>query len=492
MVVNSLSFLLFFVVVFVVYYLPIIRKSSKLQNFWLFITSYFFYGYADWKMIPILLGATLVFYGLGWWLRKEMDRQQAKNASWLTTFGVMLGIGVLLYFKYLNFFADSFAQFLTIIGLNVSWTTLNIVLPVGVSFFVFKLISYIIEIHREHIEPSKDFIEFATYIAFFPTILSGPIDRSNKFIPQLRESRFFNYNLAVDGCRQILWGMFTKMCVADNLATVTDKVWREMSIHSGSVLFITALLYFIQIYADFDGYSNMAIGTGKLLGINITRNFNHPFLARNVAEYWRRWHMSLTSFITDYVFMPLNIAYRSIGKLGIVLAAIINLVIIGLWHGANWTYALFGLYHGLLFIPLIYSGSFGKNKKLKANKYGLPTISDCLKMLLTVCIVSFGLIIFRASSVQEAYEYIERLFSWSLFDAPIGFSSFGFVPLIRFFVFILLICEWVGRDWQYGLELSKSKFLSKYKGLRWLIYVVLFTVTLLYKGTEVQFIYFQF
>ena len=286
MVVNSLVFLLFFTLVFAVYYIPVGKNSPKLQNIWLLLASYFFYGFADWKLILLLIGTTVVFYGIGLWLNAEMKRQNMRKASMITTLGVLIGVGILFYFKYLNFFADSFAQLLKAIGFNVSWATLNIVLPIGVSFFTFKLISYVIEIHRERIEVCEDLVEFALYIAFFPTILSGPIDRPNKFLPQLRCYHTFDYNLAVDGCRQILWGMFTKMCIADNLSVVVDYVWDDYSAQSAMALTVAALLYPIQMYADFDGYSNMAIGVGKLLGFRVTRNFNHPFLARNPAEYW--------------------------------------------------------------------------------------------------------------------------------------------------------------------------------------------------------------
>ena len=485
MVVNSLIFLLFFVVVFVVYYLPISRKLPKFQNTWLFLASYFFYGFADWKMIPLLLGATIVFYCIGLWLKAEMEKGHIKNASNITTLGVVLGIGVLLYFKYLNFFATSFAQLLNTIGLNVSWSTLNIVLPIGVSFFTFKLISYVIEVHREHIQPSLNFIEFGTYVAFFPTILSGPIDRPNKFIPQLGKVRYFDYGMAVDGCRQILWGMFTKMCIADNLATATDTVWSDIAGQSGSTLLIASLLYFVQMYADFDGYSNMAIGVGKLLGFDITRNFNHPLLARNTAEYWRRWHMSLTSWITDYVFMPLNIAYRNIGNYGIIIAVTINLVVIGLWHGANWTFGLFGLYHSLLFIPLVFSGAFVKKSKLRPNEIGLPKINDFVKMIVTFFLVSIGLIIFRAPTVGEAYNYISSIFSRSFFSFPsIVLNHKSFVILC---IILLFIMEWKSRDKEYPLQMLPEKAMY-----RWSVYLLLTLFVLTLAGDQVQFIYFQF
>lgn len=486
MVVNSINFLIFFTVVFVVYYLPFCRNNANIRNGWLFLASYFFYGVADWKMIPLLLGATIVFYALGLWLKSEMVKGHVKKASVLTTIGVCLGVGLLLYFKYLNFFAESFSVFLSSIGLNMTWSTLNIVLPVGVSFFTFKLMSYVIEIHREHIEPSNDFIEFGTYIAFFPTILSGPIDKPNKFIPQLRGAKRFNYDLAVDGCRQILWGLFTKMCIADNIATVTDSVWNSYSEQNGSTLVAIAMLYLVQMYADFDGYSNMAIGVGKLLGITITRNFKHPLLARNIAEYWRNWHMSLTGWLTEYVFSPLNISFRNLGNTGIALAIIINFVVIGLWHGANYTFALFGLYHGLLYLPLVYSGSFGKNKKLRSNEYGLPMFSDLRKMVVTFVLVAIGLIIFRAPSITDAYNYFFDLFSMSLFTLPSNDS----IKMVLVGLPILIV-EWIQRNRDYVLDISNSDIFNK-RWKRWGLYLSLIILLFLFAGENQKFIYFQF
>ena len=484
MVVNSLNFLLFFTVVFIVYYLPICRNNAKIRNGWLFLASYFFYGVADWKMIPLLLGATIVFYALGLWLKNAMRLGQAKKASNITTLGVVLGVGVLLYFKYLNFFAESFAELLSAIGLNITWTTLNIVLPIGVSFFTFKLISYIIEIHREHIEPSKDFIEFGTYIAFFPTILSGPIDKPNKFIPQLGGAKIFNYDLAVDGCRQILWGMFTKMCIADNLAVVTDRIWNDYANQTGSTLLLISFIYLVQMYADFDGYSNMAIGVGKLLGVNITRNFKHPLLARNIAEYWRNWHMSLTGWLTEYVFSPLNIAFRNLGNAGIALAIIINFLLIGLWHGASWTFAVFGLYHGLLYIPLIYSGSFGKIKKLRSNDIGLPKTSDLIKMVETFVLVSLGLILFRAPTITDAFNYYTGICSFSILSVPAGLKAVLISSLV-------VLIEWKQREKEHALDFNNSKHINR-RWKRWCIYLLVLILITLFAGADQQFIYFQF
>ena len=512
MVVNSISFLIFFVVVFIVYYLPVCRSHPRYQNTWLLLVSYFFYGYADWRMIPLLLGATLVFWLLGAWLRHEMDQRHARNASRITSLSVVLGIGVLVYFKYLNFFADSFATLLQAIGFQVSWSTLNIILPIGVSFFTFKLISYVIEIHREHIQPCENWVEFATYISFFPTILSGPIDRPNQFLPQLQRTHLLDYPMAVDGCRQILWGMFTKMCIADNLAMITDQAWTGYSSISSTALLAAALLYPIQLYADFDGYSNMAIGVGKVLGFHVARNFNHPFLARNMAEFWRRWHMSLTSWITDYVFMPLNIAFREMGNWGISLAALINLLVIGFWHGANWTYGAFGLYHGLLFIPLVFSGAFGKKKKLKTNAHGLPLSKDFLKMLGTYGLVTIGLAVFRAPDIAQAYGFLEALCTNGLSGASL-IDNYG--KLYCLFGIVVLAMEWIQRDREHGLELRSGinprqqmgvpgqqmgvprqqtgvGGMLRWRAARWGLYLLLILLIITFTGQSQAFIYFQF
>ena len=488
MVVNSFCFLLFFVVVFVVYFLPVSRNNPRLQNIWLFLVSYFFYGYADWRMIPLLLGATVLFYLIGAWLRTEMDKGHARNASRITSLGVVLGIGILIYFKYLNFFADSFASLLQTMGFHVSWNTLNIILPIGVSFFTFKLISYVIEIHREHIQPSSNWIDFAVYISFFPTILSGPIDRPDHFLPQLKKVHTLDYQMAVDGCRQILWGMFTKMCIADNLAMITDQAWTGYHALSSSSLIIAVVLYPIQLYADFDGYSNMAIGVSKILGFNIAHNFKHPFLARNMAEYWRRWHMSLTSWITDYVFMPLNIAFREMGNWGIALAAIINLLVIGLWHGANWTYGAFGLYHGLLFIPLIFSGAFGKRKKLKSNEFNLPFAKDFLKMLATFGLVMIGHLIFRAPTIEQACDFSKSIFTNGM-TGPSVIDSYGMLYCL--FAVVLLMLEWIQREKEHALQLPSSP-LFRHRIIRWGLYLFLVLLIITFTGQSQAFIYFQF
>ncbi len=488
MVVNSFSFLLFFIVVFIGYYLPLCKNHPRYQNIWLLLASYFFYAYADLRMIPLLLGSTVVFWLLGLWLHREMEKGHMEKASRITTLAVILGIGVLLYFKYLNFFAESFASLLQSVGFHVSWSTLHIILPIGVSFFTFKLISYVIEIHREHITPSRDLTEFAAYIAFFPTILSGPIDRPNKFLPQMQRVHTLDYRLAADGCRQILWGMFTKMCIADNLAVITNQAWGGYDTLPSTMLVAAALLYPIQLYADFDGYSNMAIGVGKILGFQVTRNFNRPFLARNMAEFWRRWHISLTGWITDYVYMPLNIAFRNIGQWGIILAAIINLILIGLWHGANWTFGLFGLYHGLLFIPLVLSGTIGKNKKLKANDHGLPFLKDFRKMVATYLLVCLGLVVFRADNIGQAFGFLRAMVTNGVDGASI-IDRYGILYIL--FGLLLLTIDWIQRQKEHALQLETFPLLRN-QYLRFGLYLFIILMIITFTGKSQAFIYFQF
>ena len=397
-----------------------------------------------------------------------------------------MGIGLLLYFKYLNFFIESFKELFNLIGLKANSGTFNIILPIGISFFTFRLISYVIEVHRGKIQATRDFVSFANYVAFFPTIMSGPIDRPNNFIPQLQKKRSFNYNLAVDGCRQILWGLFQKLVIADNLAGFINGVWVDIPNQSGSTLLIMAILYSFQMYTDFSGYSHMAIGIGKILGFRITKNFNYPFFSRNVAEFWRNWHISLTSWLTDYIFIPLNIKFRNLSNLGIILAIIINMVLVGSWHGANWTFVFFGLYHGLLFIPLILTGSIFKKKKLKVNKFGLPSLNDFLRIVRTFLLVTIGLIIFRAESLVQALQYINGLFNYSGFFQ----NTFDFGVLIYTipFMLIFLIIEWFNRKEEHGFNLSKVNLLI----VRWLIYISMLFVILLFRGNSDGFIYFKF
>lgn len=483
MVINSYSFLFFFIIVFLVYY-TFFKNNVKAQNGWLLVASYIFYGIADWKMLPLLLGLTLIFYFLGILINRTTERGKILY----TIIGVLLGIGGLIYFKYLNFFIDSFVTFISAIGLTVNPVTFQIIFPLGISFFTFRLISYLVEVSRGTMEPTRDFVAFAAYIAFFPTLFAGPIDRPNVFIPQLSSARVFQYDLAIDGTRQILWGIFKKVVIADNMALFISTVWADIPGQNATTLLLAALLFPIQLYADFSGYSDMAIGVGKILGLRAAVNFRYPFFARNMAEYWRRWHMSLTTWVTDYVFMPLNVRFRGWGNMGLILAIIINMIVIGVWHGANWTYAVFGLYHGLLFIPLVITGSFAKRKKEKVTRLGLPAWNDFTRMVGTYLLVAFGLIIFNAPSVGDASRFVMGLFNTTNL---LSFTAEGLRMLMisLFFATLMIIIEWNQRDKEYALQIDA---IFPKKVIRYAIYWVLLIVTVLFSGEEQIFIYMQF
>lgn len=485
MLFNSMEFVLFFTVVFFVYHIAL-KEKTKPQNVFLLAASYFFYGYADLRMLPLLVGITIAFYFLG--LVIDNAKTERMNTFW-SVLGIVLGVGVLVYFKYLNFFIISFAKLFESMGLHTNIYTFNIVMPLGVSFFTFRLISYIVEVHRGTMEPTKDIVTFATYISFFPCILSGPIDRPD-FMDQLQKKRVFNYDMAVDGLRQILWGMFKKMVIADNCAKYVDEVWNGYSNMSGSTLILAAVLYSFQLYADFSGYSDMAIGVGKLLGFRITQNFKYPYFATNVAEFWRRWHISLTSWVTDYVFIPLNMMFRNLYKFGVILAILINMLIVGMWHEANLTCVVYGLYHGLLFIPLVLSGSFNRRSRLQTTRFGFPKIADFGKMLLTFALVTFSFIIFRSKSISQAWDFIGTMFTKDVFSTPQHFDAFrgGYYIMLFLTIVLLLVVEWIQKEKEYPLDLSNIKS----HGLKFMIYFALIVMIYWLGGQAETFIYFQF
>lgn len=484
MLFNSIEFVLFFVVVFFLYHF-VLREKTKPQNILLLAASYFFYGYTDLSMLWLLVAVTLVFYVLG--LVIGNAKTEKMNTFW-SVLGIVLGVGVLVYFKYLNFFINSFVALFESMGLHTNIHTFNIVMPLGVSFFTFRLISYVVEIRRGTLEPTRDIIAFATYISFFPCILSGPIDRPD-FMDQLQKKRSFDYDMAVDGLRQILWGLFKKMVIADNCAKYVDEIWNGYSIHNGSTLILAAVLYSFQLYADFSGYSDMAIGVGKLLGFRITQNFKYPFFATNIAEFWRRWHISLTSWVTDYVFMPLNMMFRNMKKFGVILAILINMLIVGMWHEANLTCVVYGLYHGLLFIPLILSGSFNRKTKLQTTRLGLPKIGDFGKMLLTFVLVTLSFIIFRAQNIRQAWDFIVVMFTKDVFSTPqlISFTGTYYIPLLVNIVFMFVL-EWIQREKEHALDFSNIKnHVPKFA-----IYFAIIMMICWLGGQAETFLYFQY
>ncbi len=481
MIFNSFIFLLFFVLFFAFYWF-VFGKNLKGQNLLLLLAGYLFYAWSDWRFLSYLICISALNFFLGIYLEKTSSTVYKKLLLYI---GLVQGIGGLAFFKYFNFFIASFRDGFHVLGINLNLHTLNIIVPLGISFFTFRTLSYLLDINKGKIKPEQNWVIFFAYVSFFPSIMSGPIDRAKNLIPQLEKGRVFDYSQATDGLRQIMWGLFKKIVVADSCAPFTNEVFNNHQSYSSSSLLLAAFFYTIQIYADFSGYSDMAIGISRLMGFHITKNFDFPFFAQNIAEFWRKWHMSLTSWLTDYVFTPLSIAFRDYGRMGLTMAIVINFTICGIWHGANWTYVLFGFLHGCYFIPLIVRGTMNKKKKLAKDKM-LPTFRELVNMLVTFSIVMLTFIIFRSDSIQQAYHFIHHLFTASLFTIP-EIANWYVLSLIGIF----LILEWFGREQEFAIAHMGIKLNRQF---RWAVYL-LFSVLILYfnfYNTKTDFIYFQF
>jgi alginate O-acetyltransferase complex protein AlgI len=405
MVFNSLEFALFFVLFFFLYWL-IFNRNLRIQNLLILAASYVFLAWWDWRFLSILAGSSVVNYFLGIYIEKT---QNEKHKRFLIYLGLLQGLGSLLFFKYFNFFINSLTDAVSIFNVSLNIHTLNLILPLGISFYTFRAISYLLDIDSGKIKPTSDGVVFLIYMSFFPTLLSGPIDKARTFIPQLEKKRVFNYDQAKDGLRQIVWGLFKKVVIADSCTTFTDHIFNNYEHLPASSLLLGALFNIIQIYADFSGYSDMAIGFSRLMGFNITKNFNFPFFAQNIAEFWRRWHISLTTWMTEYVFTPLSFIFRESGKAGLFLAILINFILVGLWHGANWTFIIYGFLNGCYFIPLIIKGTLNKKKPITKDK-PLPSSREFINMSGTFTLVMLTSVIFRSESISKAYHYYSRLF----------------------------------------------------------------------------------
>lgn len=486
MVFNSIPFVLFFSIFFGLYWL-VFHKNLKAQNVLLLAGSYFFYAWADWRLLTFLIGVSALNYFLG--IKIESSKSEKTQRVFLYI-GLIQGIGGLLFFKYYNFFISSFTDAFAGIGITLGLNTLKLIIPIGISFFTFRTISYLLDIDKGKATASKDWIVFFNYVAFFPSILSGPIDKAKTFLPQLETKRKFEYQNAVDGLRQILWGLFKKVVIANNCSVITNEVFDHYQTLPASSLLIAIFLYTIQIYADFSGYSDMAIGVARLLGFHITKNFDFPFFAQNIADFWRRWHISLTAWLTEYVFTPLSIYFRDYANKGLILAIVINFTLIGIWHGANWTYILFGFLHGIYYIPLILKGTMNKKKKL--GNITLRNFTELFNMLRTFLLVMLTFVIFRAVSIAQAFDIYRHLGSKSLLKAPVlsGVSLLYFAAILAY-IFFMFFMEWRAKTNNHALEHFGIRLP---KILRWMFYVVLILIVYYFSSrvSNQAFIYLQF
>ncbi len=385
-------------------------------------------------------------------------------------------------FKYYDFFVTEFAK---LFHISADGILLNVILPVGISFYTFQALSYSIDVYRRKIEPTKDIIAFFAFISFFPQLVAGPIERATNLLPQFLKKREFDYATAVDGCRQILWGLFKKIVVADNCAVVVNEIFADYANMPASLLLVGALFFTFQIYGDFSGYSDIAIGTAKLFGVKLMRNFNVPYFSRDIAEFWRRWHISLNTWFRDYVYIPLGGSRTTKAK--IVRNTFVIFLLSGLWHGANWTFIAWGAYHALLFLPLILLGKNRKYTGTIAEGKFLPSFKELCMMLLTFALVVIGWIFFRAETIGDAGHYIASLFSPEIWRASYRFFLRP-RTYVGWFVVIMLVVEWLQRDKEHGLEIAKMK----YSWLRILIYYAIIVMMFLFSGETETFIYFQF
>lgn len=406
----------------------------------------------------MLIGSSAIAYFLG----IKIDENEGPRKKFFVNIGLILAIGTLFYFKYFNFFINSFAELFAIKNTLV----LNIALPLGISFYTFRMISYFLDIKNKKLKPETDALVFFNYIAFFPSMTSGPIDRGSLLFPQLRKERVFTFENGADAARQILYGAFKKLVIANSITPITQQIFQNYDDVSGSTLAFGAALFLFEIYADFSGYSDMAIGLAKLLGIRITKNFAFPLFAQNIAEFWRRWHISLTSWLTDYVFTPLVIHFRDYGKKGLIAAIVLNFILIGAWHGPRYTFVLFGLLHGLYYIPLILTNKLNKKKKFTK---AVPTFPELGNIVLTMVMVCFAFVLFVAPTLTDALGMYRRIFSLSFFTVP------QFIKIkILGFILILMAIDWINKDKEHGLEISRFNPIVRNGFYVFLIFMIMY------------------
>lgn len=483
MIFNSLEFALFLPIFFVIYWL--LKGSLKVQNLFVVAASYIFYGWWDWRFLILIAFTSFCSYYSGILIEyvrlKDENKEEfsPRLSRTITVVNIVINLLILGLFKYYNFFVDSFCSLIP--SLREDELLLHLILPVGISFYTFQALSYSIDVYKKKIEPTHDLIAFLAFVSFFPQLVAGPIERATNLLPQFTKQRRFDYAEAVIGMRLILWGLFKKMIIADRCAWYVDDVWADYGNQSASSLALAAILFSFQIYGDFSGYSDVAIGTSKLFGIRLMRNFNVPYFSRDIAEFWRRWHISLTTWFRDYIYIPLG--GSRVSKIKVVRNTFVIFLVSGLWHGANWTYVIWGAFHALLFLPMILLGKNRKHIEVVASYSLLPSAKELVQIFATFLLVCLGWIIFRAPSIGDALMFIKGLFSISLFTLP---EIIPFVTLLL--VFMMLVIEWISRKSSYEFDISWIKK----RWIRWCLYYIIIFIIFFYAVESKPFIYFQF
>ena len=487
MLFNSIQFAIFLPIVFLLYWFVFDRFISKsehqlkLQNAFIVVASYVFYGWWDWRFLLLIAFTSFCSWGSGLLIGKAESKKKAKIWMWVN---IVLNLCILALFKYYDFFVTEFAQ---LFHISNEGLLLKVILPVGISFYTFQALSYSIDIYRGKIEPTKDIIAFFAFVSFFPQLVAGPIERATNLLPQFLKKREFDYDTAIDGMCQMLWGLFKKLLIANNCAYAVDSVFylHSRTLITGSDLLLAAILFSFQIYADFSGYSDMAIGTAKLFGIKLTRNFNNPYYSRSVSEFWRRWHISLMSWFRNYVYIPLG--GNRVSKFRTICNVFVVFLLSGLWHGANWTFVVWGLYHAVLFIPVVLMGRKSKSNIVAEGRF-LPSWKELGQMVFTFCLVLFGWIIFRSENLADFVQYCQGLCQTGTMRACYRLFIQSDMWPKMVFIIIMLVVEWVQRDKEHGLELSHMK-----PWLRWSVCFLLALAIYCFTDNKIgSFIYFQF
>lgn len=478
MLFNSIDFAVFLPIVFGLYWL-VASGNLRLQNLLIVAASYFFYGWWDWRFLSLIMISTLVDYAVGLALSSQGDSTKRKILLWTS---IVVNLGLLGFFKYYNFFLDNFVTAFSLLGMELSASSLRIILPVGISFYTFQTLSYTIDVYRGKMQPTKDLISFAAFVSFFPQLVAGPIERATNLLPQFFVKRTFDHHKAVDGLRQIIWGLFKKVVIADSCGIYADMIFNNSNDYSGSTLVMGAVFFSFQIYGDFSGYSDIAIGTARLFGFDLKKNFAFPYFSRDIAEFWRRWHISLSSWFRDYLYIPLG------GSRGntwmIVRNTFIIFIVSGFWHGSNWTFIIWGTLNALYFLPLLLLKRNRKHIEIVAVGKYLPSVKEAFGILTTFSLTVFAWIFFRAENVPHALSYISDIFSLSLFSL----SEVGPRQIIILLAIFISI-EWMGREHEYAIERMALRIPTF---IRWSLYFLLIVVILDHSGDQREFIYFQF
>ena len=477
MLFNSLNFAIFLPIVFILYWF-VTNKNLKTQNTLLLLASYFFYAFWDWRFLFLLIFSTLLDYYTSIKMSEAKSQSNKKFWFWLS---ISVNLGFLGVFKYFNFFAASFADAISNVGFHINPWTLKVILPVGISFYTFHGLSYVIDIYKNRIKAEKNFIDYSVFVSFFPLLVAGPIERATHLLPQIQSKRNFDYAKAFSGLRQILWGLFKKVVIADQCAVYANIAFNNTADQPGSTLLTGAIFFAFQIYGDFSGYSDIAIGTAKLFGIDLLRNFAFPYFSRDIAEFWRRWHISLSTWFRDYLYIPLG--GSKTGTWMKVRNTFIIFIVSGFWHGANWTFIIWGFLNALYIMPSIIFNTNRNNLDIVAQGKTFSSLKELRSVIITFSLTVFAWIFFRANSLDHAIKYISKIFTRSFFTLPkIDTDILILLPLF-------IIIEWFGREEHYALEKITVNW---YRPLRWGMYFIIIMFVICYAGSNQQFIYFQF